>query len=176
LAYVYIPFLYKYKSGHDDVYPEIVIIDGASWMFINATIVKSGYATLMTFPPNVKYAELFKELSQEAREIKRSKLYQDNIQNGEFKSYYADGSLKEETTYKDGHFIGVRRLYYKSGNLETIGSFTDEGESKGIAKTFFEDGTISAESGLDNGKLNWMKVYDEKGNLIHDTVYEGKGE
>jgi len=39
--------------------------------FLNATIIKAGYATPMTIPPNVKYAELFKELYEEAREQKR---------------------------------------------------------------------------------------------------------
>jgi len=41
------------------------------YVFINATIVKSGYATPMTIPPNVKYADLFKKLYEEAREQKR---------------------------------------------------------------------------------------------------------
>jgi len=42
------------------------------WMcFINATMIKAGYAQPMTIPPNVKYAELFEELYQEARENKR---------------------------------------------------------------------------------------------------------
>jgi len=40
-------------------------------VFLNATIIKSGYATPMTIPPNVKYADLFKELYEEARENKR---------------------------------------------------------------------------------------------------------
>jgi len=39
--------------------------------FINATVIKAGYATPMTIPPNVKYADLFKELYEEAREQKR---------------------------------------------------------------------------------------------------------
>ncbi|MFH1248442.1 MAG: thermonuclease family protein [Candidatus Omnitrophota bacterium] len=39
--------------------------------FVNAEIVKQGYASLMTFVPNVKYAELFKEFYKEARENKR---------------------------------------------------------------------------------------------------------
>ncbi len=39
--------------------------------FVNAEIVKQGYASLMTYPPNVKYADLFLELYQEARENKR---------------------------------------------------------------------------------------------------------
>jgi len=38
--------------------------------FVNAEIVKQGYASLMTIPPNVKYADLFRKLYQEARENK----------------------------------------------------------------------------------------------------------
>jgi micrococcal nuclease len=39
--------------------------------FVNAEIVKQGYASLMTIPPNVKYADLFLKLYQEARNNKR---------------------------------------------------------------------------------------------------------
>jgi len=36
--------------------------------FVNAEIVKQGYASLMTIPPNVKYSDLFLRLYQEARQ------------------------------------------------------------------------------------------------------------
>ena len=39
--------------------------------FVNAEIVKQGYASLMTYPPNVKYADSFVKLYQEARENRR---------------------------------------------------------------------------------------------------------
>ena len=39
--------------------------------FVNAEIVKEGYASLMSIPPNVKYADLFNKLYQEARENRR---------------------------------------------------------------------------------------------------------
>jgi len=39
--------------------------------FVNAEIVKQGYASLMTIPPNVKYADQFSKLYREARENKR---------------------------------------------------------------------------------------------------------
>jgi micrococcal nuclease len=39
--------------------------------FVNAEIVRQGYASLMTIPPNVKYADLFLKMYQEARENKR---------------------------------------------------------------------------------------------------------
>lgn len=39
--------------------------------FVNAEIVRQGYASLMTYPPDVKYADLFLKLYQEARENNR---------------------------------------------------------------------------------------------------------
>lgn len=39
--------------------------------FVNAEIVRLGYASPMTVPPNVKYADSFKKLYQEARENQR---------------------------------------------------------------------------------------------------------
>lgn len=39
--------------------------------FVNSELVKQGYALTMTIPPNVKHAELFLKLQQEARENKR---------------------------------------------------------------------------------------------------------
>jgi len=39
--------------------------------FINAEMVKHGYAMVMTVPPNVKYADLFLKLQKEARENNR---------------------------------------------------------------------------------------------------------
>jgi micrococcal nuclease len=35
--------------------------------FVNAKIVEEGYAQVMTIPPNVKYAQLFLKLQQDAR-------------------------------------------------------------------------------------------------------------
>lgn len=39
--------------------------------FVNAKIVEEGYASLMTIPPNIKYADLFVKLHREARQAKR---------------------------------------------------------------------------------------------------------
>jgi micrococcal nuclease len=39
--------------------------------FINAELVKNGYAMVMTVPPNVKYADEFVKLQQQARENNR---------------------------------------------------------------------------------------------------------
>jgi len=54
----------KYKRLLAYVY----LLDGT---FVNAEIVKQGYASLMRIPPNVKYAVLFQKLYAEARQEKR---------------------------------------------------------------------------------------------------------
>jgi micrococcal nuclease len=54
----------KYKRILAYVYLE----DGT---FVNARIVAEGYASLMTYPPNVKYADLFVKLYREARQNRR---------------------------------------------------------------------------------------------------------
>jgi len=54
----------KYKRTLAYVYLQ----DGT---FVNAEIVKQGYASLLTIPPDVKYADLFQELYRQARENRR---------------------------------------------------------------------------------------------------------
>ena len=39
--------------------------------FVNAELLKEGYAQIMTIPPNVKYKDLFLKLQREARENQR---------------------------------------------------------------------------------------------------------
>ncbi|MDP3732263.1 MAG: thermonuclease family protein [Candidatus Omnitrophota bacterium] len=54
---------------YDRLLAYVYLKDGGT--FVNAEIVKEGYASLMTIPPNVKYADLFVKLYQEARNNKR---------------------------------------------------------------------------------------------------------
>jgi len=77
LAYVYISvahidFLREFKFA-DENFQSVFKRDGEDWGYImlNAAIIQNGYATPMTILPNVKHADLFKELYEEARENRR---------------------------------------------------------------------------------------------------------
>jgi micrococcal nuclease len=62
----------EFDVGHKDMYGRTlayVYLDGG--VFVNADLVKQGYAMVMTIPPNVKFAELFVKLQQEARDNRR---------------------------------------------------------------------------------------------------------
>ena len=62
----------EYDVGHTDQYGRtlayVYLQDGT---FVNADLVRNGYAMVMTVPPNVKYADLFLKLQIEARENNR---------------------------------------------------------------------------------------------------------
>ena len=57
----------KYDK-YDRLLAYVYLKDGT---FVNAKIVEEGYASLMTYPPNVKYADLFLKLYREARQNQR---------------------------------------------------------------------------------------------------------
>lgn len=63
---------FEYDVGRLDRYGRtlayVYLEDGT---FVNAKLVKNGYATVMTIAPNVKYAKVFTELAREAREKKK---------------------------------------------------------------------------------------------------------
>lgn len=57
----------KYDQYHRTL-AYVYLEDGT---FINAKLLKDGYAVVLTVPPNVRFAEKFLELQQEARENNR---------------------------------------------------------------------------------------------------------
>ena len=69
---------------------EYVEEDGKQFIdtFVNASIVYEGYASPMTIPPNVKHAEVFKKLYEEARQNNRG-LWRDDSENIEAVNYEA---------------------------------------------------------------------------------------
>ncbi len=69
-AYVFIDIPFNIKSDRREDY-YYSSNDVTKYVFVNATIIKAGYASPVTIPPNVKYVDLFQKLYQEARENKR---------------------------------------------------------------------------------------------------------
>jgi micrococcal nuclease len=62
----------EYDAGRFDKYGRtlayVYLKDGT---FINAKLVRDGYANVMTIPPNVKYADTFLKMERKARNQKR---------------------------------------------------------------------------------------------------------
>jgi len=169
--------------------------------FVNANLVKHGLAQPMTIPLNVKYAELFEELYQEAREHKRG-LWKDvkgALKDGIYKEYFDTGEIWRETTYKDGKEDGSIRIYYRNGKLQAESTKRD-GKTDGIVRMYYEDGTLQHDwhykEDKPDGSWKWFREdgtlimlnvykdsiliaeekYDREGNLISEETFEDEGE
>jgi len=70
LAYVYFDLKQNKNISKEEI-ERYFYYDEYGNLFLNATLINAGYAQPVIVAPNVKYADLFKELYQEARENKR---------------------------------------------------------------------------------------------------------
>lgn len=61
----------EFDIGQRDKYNRLLAYIYLDGVMFNKTLVKEGYAQVMTIPPNVKYADEFIKLQKEARENKR---------------------------------------------------------------------------------------------------------
>jgi micrococcal nuclease len=61
----------EYDVQTHDKYGRLLAYVYVEDRMINDVLLESGYATPMTVPPNVKYADRFRELSQQARQEQR---------------------------------------------------------------------------------------------------------
>jgi len=88
------------------------------------------------------------------------------------KSFYEDGSSKEEISYKENKFDGPTNRYFKSGNIKES-LFYRNGKPEGSNKVFFEDGKIREESFYRGGKLNgFKKKFYRDGKLKFKAKYK----
>lgn len=61
----------EYDVQERDKYGRLLAYVFVDDIFVNARLVKEGYARVSTYPPNVKYQDLFLKLEREARENSR---------------------------------------------------------------------------------------------------------
>jgi micrococcal nuclease len=122
LAYVYVfvcgPVCMSESEGSRDL--EFVRNKQGLYLFLNATIVKAGYAQGMTVPPNVKHQELFVKLEKEARERKKG-LWGETVEADPKKS---DADFNIEDTANSGNARASNPktgLDYKVSENATVG-------------------------------------------------------
>lgn len=61
----------EYDVETHDEYGRLLAYVYVNGQMINAKLLEDGYAQLLTIPPNVKYAGLFRRLAEEARQHNR---------------------------------------------------------------------------------------------------------
>ena len=58
---------FEWDVEHRDRYHRLLAYVFVDDLFVNAELVKAGYATVFTFPPNVRYRRIFLDLEEEAK-------------------------------------------------------------------------------------------------------------
>lgn len=94
---------------------------------------------------------------------------------GDFKKYYENGNIEEESIFDRGLRQGYTKFYYRNGQLRTEGDF-NLGHKMGFYKCYYENGKLkSEEEYLMDLKHGVSKYYDENGKLTLIEKYkEGK--
>lgn len=98
-----------------------------------------------------------------------------------------DTDLYYLTIYKRGLPYGIKRGYYKTGEIESITPFNKNGLISGIQKTFYRDGEPEYIFPFTNGKEDgvekdydrlcrlYREVYWSNGSVLKTRIYDGAG-
>jgi len=96
--------------------------------------------------------------------------------NGFYSVYYSNGKLEEKGNWARNKNTGEFNRYHSNGNPQQEFFFNDKGIRNGTQRYFHENGQISLEVAIVDGKESGvMKRYDEKGKLIEEKkLVDGK--
>jgi TonB family protein len=93
-------------------------------------------------------------------------------QEGEVKTYYPSGGIKEEVTYSNNIREGEARLYHENGELKEERLYVN-GRIEGLIKVYSENGKLRQTINIEDGKRNGpTSLFDENGVYIKDLYYE----
>ena len=122
--------------------------------------------------------------------------YKDDLKIGLWKSYYSDGTIKQEITYTDNKPDGYAKFYYPSGVVSEEGiwkgnkwvgeykyfypngkpsyewKYSEQGKRTGVQKYFHENGNVMIEGEWNEGKESGpIKEFDESGKLVAEKTF-----
>lgn len=123
------------------------------WIFLNVLGEKS---TVINFKKG-KYNGNYKSYYYTGQ-LKEEYNYLDDKLSGDVTEYYINGVQKATAVMLNGKHNGVYKQYYKNGNLSSIETFTN-GIKNGLAKSFHQNGAAQYE-------------YDNVNDLIDGSIKE----
>lgn len=138
-------YLY-YKSGHlkQDIPFKNGKADGISFVFAEDSTITN----------IIKYKMGYIEKQERINQLDES-----GNRQGVWKEFYADGTVKKESRYKDNVVNGYTKEYDKKGNLQDIKKYNygkevanaPELAKLDVFKSYFDDGNVRYEGGYING-------------------------
>jgi len=88
--------------------------------------------------------------------------FKDGIKDGKWTTWFENGQIQYEATYKVGTLVvETKYLYYESGQIEAKEYYKDELDGK--VTLWYEDGQIKAEGNYKDGKGDgkWIWWYED---------------
>ncbi|TLD81597.1 toxin-antitoxin system YwqK family antitoxin [Helicobacter sp. MIT 05-5293] len=98
---------------------------------------------------------------------KEERFYVNGKKQGVQKNYHSNGKLLSEQNFEQGKEEGEGRKYYESGALKEILHYKN-GMRTGIRQEYHKEGYLQYETMYEQGKKIWMKTYDKNQNLIEE--------
>src|SRR3989338_1536594 len=98
------------------------------------------------------------------------------IPDGVQKSFFPDGKLQIESTFKDGKLNGISKEYYPDGKVKLEVEYKD-GKRDGIYHSNYEDGTLWSDGFFkDDRPRGLMRGYFPGGDVMGEWFYNENGE
>ena len=98
--------------------------------------------------------------------------YKDGKIEGEYKSYYLDGSIQETGYYTQGNKDGNWEKFNEKGKTTGVANYKD-GKKHDKWMIFDDNGTKRVEIFYNEGmKVNTWTMWDQDGNIISQKTYE----
>jgi antitoxin component YwqK of YwqJK toxin-antitoxin module len=87
-----------------------------------------------------------------------SALMAEVMKNGIQITYYKDGSVNTEISYKNGKLDGISKQYYPNGVIRRLDRYSN-GEVIGISKKYYDNGTLESETKFKKGASYEYELY-----------------
>lgn len=91
--------------------------------------------------------------------------YKSNLLDGVFTSYYEDGRLHQQGCYRSGKLDGIYKAYDEDGILYFEMGYQN-GKQDGITKIYYKTGVLQYQDTYKNGKRVFRESYNEAGELM----------
>jgi antitoxin component YwqK of YwqJK toxin-antitoxin module len=154
---------------------------------------KASEGILVCNDPTILQANFPANYSKEEQE----RVYANSVKDGEWKSWYEDGTLQTIEHYNKGLLVGKKLTYHPNGKLESEitfdgvtpsvfyyntgqkhseGYFTSDNQTTGLWKGYYESGVINYESqytnGVNTGITKWFSA-DGRMYLVQEFSADG---
>lgn len=108
----------------------------------------------------------------QAEVLKECKSKKDRLEACIKKTYYANGNIKSETSYKNGELYGIAKIYFKNGKLKSETHYRGD-EIHGVVKHYFSNGKLKAETPYIHDTIHGSENYYYKnGKHLLSIIYQ----